>query len=182
MLVNKGNDGIDDAPGSNADNTGRIRREQTGKPTISQTNRCGDTAGTDGGGTVSPSERAVVTYPARSGTPGRQQTADAIEGWYSRHAEVGRVVVVGHDHRGICEFLLDEIVQVWPNQSRIRLAQHGVFEYRGRCRSGPRGRLRLLIPAQDVVHAAIDGRCWFGDRPSYSRDLLPFEKRLLRFL
>lgn len=127
-------------------------------------------------------ETVIEVCPGKSGPPGLQQSANSVKAWYSRHAAVGLVVVVGHNHLGIYEYLLDEIVQVRPDRPWFRLAEHGAFDYAGRCRSAPRGRVRLLIPTQDVIHAAVAGRSWFRGHPGYSRDLLLFEKRLLQRL
>ena len=120
--------------------------------------------------------------PERPGPPGWHQAQHVVEDWYSMHAAVGRVVVVEHDHRGIFEYLLDEIVQVCQDRRRVRLAHHGAFEYGGRCRTGPSGRVKLLVPTRDVVHAAANGRSWFRGRPGYRRDLLSFERRLAQLV
>lgn len=110
--------------------------------------------------------------------PGQQQTAATVEAWLCARASRGLVVVVCHMHGGMREYHLDQIAKVDHAKRRIHLALHGMFDYQGLGLSAPRWRLQLLVPTDNVLDAACNGKTWFHGHLAYRRPLASAEERI----
>jgi hypothetical protein len=104
------------------------------------------------------------------------QSYEATKPWMKQQARLGLVIVIrsGIGMSSDYDYLLDEVVELHPSNRFFYTAAaisykalgRGRYYYSGQSMDDPKGQVDLLVPAPQVVIAAINTKPVFARRPA----------------